>query len=1179
MTARAYIPLDLADELPTGTLAIEASAGTGKTYALAALATRFIAEEDVSASELLIVTFTRAATNELRAKVRERLIEAADHLERDEGVPTDDALLVRLASDHRPLRLERLRKAVTEFDSATIATIHGFATQARSALGAAVGTDPDATLVDDTAELVAQTCADVLARAAVTEPSAEDLPELAILRSATATLVGRPDLALAPMPGHGATRGQLLLRELVERSAAEVGDRRLRAGTRSFSDVVVELRDALTGPGSAAAVDALRNRFKVALIDEFQDTDPVQWDIFRRLCGEQGEGTRLVVVGDPKQAIYRFRGADIDTYLAAVGDDSLVEHRSLVTNWRSDGAVVASLDALFRGATFGAESIRFVPVSAAPRHEVRRLRTVDGEPLPALSLRLAVGAGITRAKNQPAEVIGGSAERAIEADLVERIRDLLDHARIPASEATAEPDRVRPSEIAVLVNKHDQAASVQAALVAQGVPAVVARGGSVLQSPAAEQIRWLLYAMGRPSDRRRAATFAMSWFCGWGAEEVATATDPELAVLQEQLRSWSELLATHTVADVLAQVWSESGLVARVLGRADGDRNMTDLDHLAELVHGGFPSGRASVTGLLAVLDSTPVSESDADVDGDTAARRIESEAESVQVMTIWTAKGLEFPIVCVPTMWHRPGGVEEVIYVDPGTGVKTFDLAQGTTWPTDAEATIRRDQAAERMVGEHLRLVYVALTRARHQTIVWWANGKGSARSALARVLFARADGAIDPALYRSDAVPVPPDEDIESSLAPLIARAGGEIAVRTIDARLVPRTQWIDQDATHAPEELEIARLRASPDRTKQRWSFSSITHHAAAANFDPDDPSLGDSGAGDEREIGEGEIGADTLLPGEGTGTGFDGMSKGADAGGPSSGAQYVPAALTRLPAGAAFGTLVHSVLERVDFTSPDLGDLFGAGIDRELAWRSLDLTPRWESDADTRSGRQLLIDGLRTAVDTPLGALFGGVRLADIAPGDRLNEVSFDLRLAEAGRTAAVADIGRLMIAHLDPTDPLRTWATDLADGAIGLALAGHLTGSIDLVMRIPGPDSGARFVVADYKTNALNDRGRPPASDDYHPDHLAVAMADHDYPLQAALYAVALHRYLRWRLDGYDPVAHLGGVAYLFLRGMTGPAVAVSDGRPHGVFGWPLPPALVVALSDLLDGRLVTTEAP
>ncbi len=147
-----------------------------------------------------------------------------------------------------------------------------------------------------------------------------------------------------------------------------------------------------------------------------------------------------------------------------------------------------------------------------------------------------------------------------------------------------------------------------------------------------------------------------------------------------------------------------------------------------------------------------------------------------------------------------------------------------------------------------------------------------------------------------------------------------------------------------------------------------------------------------------------------------------------------------------------------------------------------------------------------------------------------------------------------------------------WAVGLTEGSIQATLAGHLTGSIDLVLRVPNGAQGPRYVVADYKTNALHPRGVPVGPDDYAADRLAAAMVAHDYPLQALLYSVALHRYLRWRMPGYRPEYQLGGIAYLFLRGMM-PAVPTVGG-PAGVFEWAVPPALVISLSDLLDGRTV-----
>ncbi|MBS1837445.1 MAG: UvrD-helicase domain-containing protein, partial [Actinobacteria bacterium] len=381
-------PFDPTGPLPERLLAIEASAGTGKTFTLSALATRLVAEEGIAASELLIVTFTRAATAELRSRVRQQLLDTSTLL-RVDALHTD-ALLAHLAdtsAEERSLRCERMERAVSEFDTATVTTIHGFATQVLGTLGVTAGTDLDATLLDDTEDLLPSVCSDVLAAAAVTVDPTATLPTLKALVEATDVAARIPDLDLVPTVDEpGTDPSQRLAADLVRRCVEAIHRRRRHAGTLSFDDVLSELRDALHGPGAQAVIAALRQRFRAALIDEFQDTDPVQWDIFSTLFGSDGS-TRLILVGDPKQAIYSFRGADIATYADAVAPRPGLLRRSLTTNWRADGAVVGSLNTLFDGVAFGSEAITYSDVSAAPQHEDLRLEAADGSPLPALAIR------------------------------------------------------------------------------------------------------------------------------------------------------------------------------------------------------------------------------------------------------------------------------------------------------------------------------------------------------------------------------------------------------------------------------------------------------------------------------------------------------------------------------------------------------------------------------------------------------------------------------------------------------------------------------------------------------------------------------------------------------------------------------------------------------------------------
>jgi exodeoxyribonuclease V beta subunit len=265
------------------------------------------------------------------------------------------------------------------------------------------------------------------------------------------------------------------------------------------------------------------------------------------------------------------------------------------------------------------------------------------------------------------------------------------------------------------------------------------------------------------------------------------------------------------------------------------------------------------------------------------------------------------------------------------------------------------------------------------------------------------------------------------------------------------------------------------------------------------------------------------------------------------------------MAELPGGTAFGTVVHAVLERIDPTATDLPAEL-----REHAHAAVARLGPAGLDVGA------LVAALVPALRTPLGPLTGGRALAELPPADRLTELEFELPLRGGDRpngTSRLGELAPLLRAQLPSTDPLRVYADLLADPVLAdTTLAGYLTGSIDAVLRVDG-----RYVVVDYKTNRLGLPDTPLTAWDYRPEAMRDAMVSAHYPLQALLYEVAVHRFLRWRLPDYDPARHLGGVLYLFLRGMCGPGVALGDGAVPGVFGWQPPPALVVAASDLLAG--------
>ncbi|MHB8437505.1 MAG: UvrD-helicase domain-containing protein, partial [Acidimicrobiales bacterium] len=590
----------LTGPLPAGRVAIEASAGTGKTHALAGLAVRYIAESGVPVEELLVVTFTRAAAAELRDRVRTRLTDALAALQSPGDARLDDELLTLLADTDRELRLTRIEHALFNFDAVTITTIHGFSKQVLTTLGSSAPGDPDATLVDDTNELTEAVCADVLAAESLTDPAmAGELPDLSDLRNLVVTVLGNPGIRIIPGPDSAeSTAVAARRRRLVDRVVTEVDRRRRAAGTLSFDDVLTQLRDVLRD--SPAAVATLRRRFRVTLIDEFQDTDPVQWELFSTLFGDSDSTETLVLVADPKQAIYSFRGANVHTYLEAAYQAGTARS-TLGVNWRSDGAMLDALEELFTGATFGDPRIGFVPVDAAPDHRDRRLRTGSGNSLPALCIRAALGSDLPRTTRD--QIPSADADAAIARDLASQVQELLETAWLPSSGDTAPAQRVRPGDVAVLIGKHSEAGAIQSSLWRRGIPAVLTRGESVLVSPATTEWRSLLTALVRPADPTRARAVALSWFFGWSATQVDAADDAELSRVQDQLFRWLEILDTAGTVEFCAQVWSDSSVAPRVLASSDGDRDLTDLDHIAALLQANTTGRRPTAAGLLATLD------------------------------------------------------------------------------------------------------------------------------------------------------------------------------------------------------------------------------------------------------------------------------------------------------------------------------------------------------------------------------------------------------------------------------------------------------------------------------------------------------------------------------------------------------------------------------------------------
>ncbi len=1284
----AVPPFDIAADLPETSLALEASAGTGKTWTLTSLTVRYVAEGRAELSQMLLVTFTRAATAELRDRVRRRLEEALVAAEAaaaapDAWRPTGDPALDRIVGDaagradgglELGRRVARLRQATGQLDEATISTIHGFCHSMLQHAALEAGVDLDAVLLEDDLDLLAEIVDDHLARElrtadpswirylqdvggvsrssltdlaravaslpslnVVPEPADPEAPDLEVWQTARSRfrtvwedggreraialmgelkdggaferprqrtftvkraqdeavkvddwLAGDDDPAPAALvdkdihlqPGHpfGYFTSRALAPQLADgvtvaaepvivaadallaavhgpatrflHRAAQAYwyelDRRKRQRTvLTFDDLLRRLATALTDPDVGAQVrSSIRRRYDVALIDEFQDTDPVQWRIFRALFGEDEP---FVLIGDPKQAIYAFRGADIHTYVRA--RDSRPRRATLATNHRSDASLVAACNHLF--GHDGAFATPDIPYHHITAHHDDRLH--DPATSAALQLRfISRGAGEV-SKGASGRLTKGWADEALPRDVAAVVVDLLTAgASVPDDRGGRRP--LAPRDVAVLVRTNRRALAAQRGLRAAGVPAVIQRGGSVYDTEEAEALGRLLVALLRPSSERAAVAAAASPLFG---RDAATLVG-QLDALEEgaegggdaggawdgwidSLVRWGERWQRRGVLAAVQAALDEDGVAERLLTYEDGERRLTNLRHLLELLHREEAERGTRGHALVEWLQTRRSEAAEGQQATTETELRLEEDAQAVRVVTVHGSKGLQYPVVLCPDLWDGRRRVDTRLtrFHDPAAEdpfeAITLDLDLDTEGPGKRRSLAF---AEEEERTEALRLAYVALTRAEHRCIVWWGAFTDAATSALATLLHARTDepGTGDPGTDRGSSaatrrfeqaaahVTGSDDETLVSELRTLSAAAEGTIGLEVVED-IADGIVWRPPAA--AVPTLGARDSSRTIDRTWRSTSFSALVRPAGSDGPPP---------LPDGRDVDADVEAVDA------TGTAHPAAPDEPE----------VP--LSRFPRGAGPGTFLHDVLERLDFTREDDPEELDRILARLEATHGID--PRH---------REALRTGLPLALATPLGDGADGARLADLAPGDRLDELRFELPLAGGQRPAGTAfRLGAVADLLADADDPLLVeYAELLRDPALSLPVHGFLTGSIDLLARLPG----GRFLVADYKSNWFGDRttDRSVASD-YRPERLREAMLGHHYVLQALLYLVAAHRYLRWRVRGYDYEEHLVGAKYLFLRGMVGPGDAdtgIVTLRPDG--------ALIAALSSLLDG--------
>lgn len=956
---------DPAAAIPKGRSIIEASAGTGKTFTISALATRLIAIDGVPLDRILIVTFTRAATAELKDRVRDRMATTLEVLTGRQPPDPDDsfmAIYTDVDGDDRLQASARIRRALADFDRSQIFTIHGFAHRLLGQLGFRVPI-PETLEPGEVDDLVlVQTAADVVAEYMATAGPDDPTVEAKAVAKTARLIHAHPDADIVEAPP--GTDPEVATRiELGEKVAREAKRRMWVNGTISYDDGLLEVLEALKRDDTT---DLLARRYDIALIDESQDTDPIQWRILRRIF----DRSKLVVIGDPKQSIYAFRGADIESYLAATR--GAADHRTLDTNWRSDGPLVDALDLLFDRATFGSDDIAYRQVTPAPGREEGRIRGVDA---PVRIRNVAWGLPLGTYKSEPYYRVGPLRD-LVAADVAAEIVRLLS-ASVSIGDQKEGWRPLTPADIAVLCRTGAQVENVRGELRRRKVPSVSPRAGAVLDTPAAEEWRRFLLALERPEQLSLARGAAATRLMGWSLPELAILDDEASLALQRQFREWQRTLDEEGVPALVAALERDTNLTGRILADSDGERLLTDLLHVAEEMHLVWRRGRH---GSLATWLQTAMTEArertKASIEEpDSRQRRLETDAEAVTVQTIHGAKGLEYPVVLVPFAWdttvrdpHYPVTHDPDQTADPSTPRRRLLHLSGPGSP-DYQQFVT--MAVEEAHAEESRLLYVALTRARHHLIVWWAENHK------------RIDEVkITELLTGGDRTP--------QSLA---ARSRGTIGVSTVD-EMPAETSY--QPPPPKDGALDVARFDRPTDHAWRRASFSSL---AARQPLSPSEEMEEEVLRSDEGEVTEEE----ETVPA------------------PAAATQSL---LAEMPRGARFGTLVHDILEQLRFDAVDLD----GEVERLLNEHTR--TTTWDFDPVA------FVGGIRAAVETPLGPDPTDPALADLDNRDLLRELDFELPVREQGGAVTPGDIAAVMEAHLSSTDPYLPYLEDLARSPAG-----------------------------------------------------------------------------------------------------------------------------------------------
>ena len=1140
--------------LQTGTTLVEASAGTGKTFTIAGLFLRLILERKISVREILVVTYTTAATEELRHRVRQTLAKALAAFSQN---ATDDPFLSALLKKHTHERddlVVRLNTALYGFDEAPIYTIHGFCQRVLKDRAFETGNLFDTELVTDQSAILRQLAEDFwrkefyragklplqfalknklnpagllpLIKSSLCHPF---LKILSPVEDQTVETLGRqleqqfdslretwraggeairshfggaaqwangpynddekmaeafrqidrcfsaPDFTPAALEAlllfrRSAVAGGVTKRGKGKYSAPkhEFFDRcEDLAGTENhfvigvrlqalryvqrelprrkdelkiqfYDDLLTRLHGALNGDGGKILAAELRGQYRAALIDEFQDTDPLQHQIFSGVFA--GPENFLFLIGDPKQAIYGFRGADIFTYLDA--SQRADQRFTLKENWRSETGLVRAVNTVFSAPPkpFLFSGIQFNPVEARGEADKSPLQ-IEGQSEPALQIWF-------RRRDGGKEIASGVADGELPQVVASEMVALLNGPAKLGGRA------VQPEDFAVLVPHNRHAQLVQDALKTRGIPSVLYTAASLFESRELVEVQRVLAAIADPAREAQLLAALGTDLLGHTAAQLATLADEETRwqEILERFRDYLELWTRRGFIQMFRSFMQREQIRSRLLAFPDGERRLTNVLHLAEVLHRASLDQRLGVAGLLKWIAEQRQAAGEV---AEEHQLRLETDEKAVKLVTIHKSKGLEYPIVFCPFSWKgagiEHGGEEQVFFHENGNDNLARDLGSD-----DYDAN--KQLALAEKLAEQVRLFYVALTRAKHRCYFVWGAFNGAGTSAPAWLLHPPAVAEPDPVAALENNFKQLDDDRL---LADLEKLAGNSEAAIEISSLPEPTAANFEKPAS-AAEPLAARKFTGGISRDWRISSFTSLT-----ANHGEEAPDH--------------------------------------DAAGAAAGERAPATGIFAFPGGTAPGTCLHKIFEKLDFNQwkrTETKVLVREQL-REHGLAQPDFT-------DT------IFEMLGKVMESPLDEKVPGLTLAKIPAAHRLHELEFYFPLQKISPA---------------PLEKLQQ-KFSLADGQEpeGFAFApvrGMLKGFIDLVFEF-----GGRYYLVDWKSNLLGSQIEA---------YGAAAMADEirrrHYYFQYQLYTVALDRYLRHRLSGYRYEQHFGGVYYLFLRGM------------------------------------------